>query len=835
MKLLHQFQHITNPYDSNVGNKQESLHQEDDITSAVKPVSRDMATIEAEKDEIIVKPDLSGIYKIKGKRHYAGGTPLKAEAGSFIFSDYQKLALKKDDQKLMEFKLGGITKSKNTPAKVLERNIDIEHYNRAINILDDPYRDVIAKRSAQLMLDKYQNTLGRIAYLQEEKKQFKEGTPNFVAGTAPVRDDEMQNEIDEQAQYKTGGMTNFYQPNEMGNPYNTDLFGKERLRYEEGGSANPYLPIAQQGGKKYPVQQTVASNGEKTIFFSNGTYQIIHNDGTIMQRKLGQESGNFPVGENDVVSLSNNPNGSISYQTKKGEVIVEYPNGRVMRQDTAGNIKMGTGTFNNIKYDSIAAPKPVTVNTLTDEVSNIPVTPVTKPTTPILGSINSNPNTQNGYPSWLKMWDKANQNPGGYTTPTGEDSRYNKAAGNEIYDNYNRWKGLNGNKEFSGPEDYQKFVYNYINEKNPSAITDMWKKMGLNNLSKTDKDVQAGKIFGQFADGMFGARTAALTNWKPSAPVIAIPPAIAPVVAAPVVMSDRKLEIPKNNNRYLPYEPNVSKTLPMIQDEVIAGLNAVGVKRYDPYRQQVKSPLIEMNYLNSQGALNTVNQSVNEAYNATRGLNPYQAQSSMNEVFSKSLANKADINFKYDQANNEIGNKQNELNQRAQQSDMQGNSNADKLYTDQTVLANSRFDNAQGVARNAWQGLRNSNQEKLDALYNVLAQQPIAGSNPVLDRNGNQVYDNQGKAVMQSMPLYDVVPGTIRTKNTGAGNILNANMGHGETDYYDLLNKQIATSMDMSLSENARKIAAANAQTLQKIIAGPGKRKLGGLINPYRK
>ena len=126
MKLLHQFSHITNPYSANPNDKQQSLHAPEEITSAIKPIDRELANIEVEKNEIVLKPDLSGIYKAKGKRHYQGGTPILAEPNSFVFSDYNKLALKKSDQELMEFKLGGTTKQKNTPAAVVARNIDLE-------------------------------------------------------------------------------------------------------------------------------------------------------------------------------------------------------------------------------------------------------------------------------------------------------------------------------------------------------------------------------------------------------------------------------------------------------------------------------------------------------------------------------------------------------------------------------------------------------------------------------------------------------------------------------------------------------------------------------------
>lgn len=81
MKPLHQFKNIYNPYKGDYGKDQKSLKGPDEINDSVKPIDREDANIEAEKDEIILKPDLSGIYKIGGKSHSKGGTPLLADPG----------------------------------------------------------------------------------------------------------------------------------------------------------------------------------------------------------------------------------------------------------------------------------------------------------------------------------------------------------------------------------------------------------------------------------------------------------------------------------------------------------------------------------------------------------------------------------------------------------------------------------------------------------------------------------------------------------------------------------------------------------------------------------
>jgi len=75
-----------------------------------------------------------------------------------------------------------------------------------MNNIQDPDLDNISKKSSQLMLQKYIDTLGRIAYKQEEKKNFPDGLPPFSVGTAPIYDKDIKNEIFRQKQFaKYGG------------------------------------------------------------------------------------------------------------------------------------------------------------------------------------------------------------------------------------------------------------------------------------------------------------------------------------------------------------------------------------------------------------------------------------------------------------------------------------------------------------------------------------------------------------------------------------------------------------------------------------------------------
>lgn len=179
-------------------------NQDTNITSIMSPIDRDKANLEAERGELIVKPGLTGLYRIGGKKHSQGGTPLYAEGGSFIFSDDPNLAIQKHEKIAFEFKKGGSNaKTKNTPAKVLAREVSPMQYNKYLSIIQDDNADPISKTTAALMIEKMQNKIGQVAYLQEQKKN--EPVPDFAQGSAPVKRPEFKDIQDKAAQYKKGG------------------------------------------------------------------------------------------------------------------------------------------------------------------------------------------------------------------------------------------------------------------------------------------------------------------------------------------------------------------------------------------------------------------------------------------------------------------------------------------------------------------------------------------------------------------------------------------------------------------------------------------------------
>ncbi len=214
-------------YDSTIG-ENPSLDIEDDINYTIK-TNPYRANVEIEGREVVLKPNLDGIFNAVGKRHSKGGMPVTLEEGSFVFSDDKTLSFNEDDHDMFELKSGSDFKTKNnTPAKVLKRNIDLEHYNKLVKNLTDPKENILAKSSSELMLKKYKEVVGKIAFAQESKKGFPQDVPEFAKESAPVYSDELKEDIFTQKQYaKYGGYIN--------NPYKNKKATETLYEMQIGG------------------------------------------------------------------------------------------------------------------------------------------------------------------------------------------------------------------------------------------------------------------------------------------------------------------------------------------------------------------------------------------------------------------------------------------------------------------------------------------------------------------------------------------------------------------------------------------------------------------------
>lgn len=175
----------------------------------IGPVPEEDANLEAEKGETAYIPDVDGLaahYKVAGKKHYDGGTPLNLPDDSFIFSDTQKMKIK-DPEILKFFGKTGKEKGGFKPAE-LATKYDINKYRL---ILADPHSDDIQRKTAEMMIGNYNLKLGKLALVQESIKGFPQGIPAIAlpylttAGidpkdVLPLRHPGETNEISEQEQ-----------------------------------------------------------------------------------------------------------------------------------------------------------------------------------------------------------------------------------------------------------------------------------------------------------------------------------------------------------------------------------------------------------------------------------------------------------------------------------------------------------------------------------------------------------------------------------------------------------------------------------------------------------
>lgn len=139
----------------------------------ITAVPREEANLEAEGGETVygdINGDGMPEHKtIKGPRHSNGGVPLKLPDDTFIFSDTKSMKIKEPKFLAMFGKVNG----SYTPAQ-LAKQYDVEKYRK---ILEDPNSDVLARKTAELMLRNYTLKLGALSLAQEAKKGFPQGIP----------------------------------------------------------------------------------------------------------------------------------------------------------------------------------------------------------------------------------------------------------------------------------------------------------------------------------------------------------------------------------------------------------------------------------------------------------------------------------------------------------------------------------------------------------------------------------------------------------------------------------------------------------------------------------
>ena len=217
------------------------------VKKVLEPVSREDANIEAEKGEtafILNEDGLPAHYKIGGKRHSNGGTPLNVPEDTFIFSDTKSMTIK--DPRILKF--FGETKPK-TPAKIAEK-YDMNQYRK---VLSDKNTDKLQKQTAEKMIENYTMVLGKLALVQESMKGFPQGipmiaqpymamnniSPEMILPQSPQKGQQMQGQEEEMME---GPMSNPQE--EMVEQQAPQQMGQEMMPQQEmqGGPEMQFAP-----------------------------------------------------------------------------------------------------------------------------------------------------------------------------------------------------------------------------------------------------------------------------------------------------------------------------------------------------------------------------------------------------------------------------------------------------------------------------------------------------------------------------------------------------------------------------------------------------------------
>jgi hypothetical protein len=217
-------------------------------------------------------------------------------------------------------------------------------------------------------------------------------------------------------------------------------------------------------------------------------------------------------------------------------------------------------------------------------------------------------------PQWFNYWTKSNT-PKGSKSPKGPQSTYDPKVGNHIYDDYKYWRQQHG-KDFTGPADYQKYVFSEIQNANPDAY-------------KYIENTWGPTAAGRWDDSVFGARTAYASSQRKPVPKIPektitiTPPPIVdvPVITPPVI--NPPSETPPN----IP-PPRAGWTSQNRRDLANAGLDYLSLKKYHPHTTNIQPVLPEFIPQDWRGYAAAMQSQQNAAANQMGTYQPGQSMAS---------------------------------------------------------------------------------------------------------------------------------------------------------------------------------------------------------------
>jgi hypothetical protein len=345
-----------------------SKEDEGSARNVYPEVDREDATIEAEKGELIITPGMERLMKIGGKKHSKGGTPIYAQGGEYVVSDYiTGPDMIKD---ALGFESGTKKKKENTWAKLLQKKVDPKDYNRNMEIMEqaaagkevDPFELATAKNR----IPDYQKYISKAALGNELSKAFvgkpfeipQVGMPAMEALMGPSRAEAQDNPMMEM---RYGGLTQY----KDGDPIPTEKIKKDQLdSYIKKG----YKKI---GDRLYEL--VIPGQASKTIVVEG----------------QGPSAGRFKLQPAEPYFKTLIPQGYTYEQEIASKRIKDTPEHRKLWE------KMGGKFRNEIKIDALKETRNrITYDETPDEGTPPPKKDNPPTTVPKLGTLDFNNNTR---------------------------------------------------------------------------------------------------------------------------------------------------------------------------------------------------------------------------------------------------------------------------------------------------------------------------------------------------------------------------------------------------------------------------------------------------------
>lgn len=392
-------------------------------------------------------------------------------------------------------------------------------------------------------------------------------------------------------------------------------------------------------------------------------------------------------------------------------------------------------------------------------------------------------------PSWFKLWTNSNTLKG-KTSSTGKITTFDPNDSESIYKDYEYWKQIAG-REFTGPKDYQKFVFGKIKETDPTAIDSLVKEYGLPAAGKLD-------------DGIFGKRTATLSKYRiPEKPV---DPQKTVEEPKTVTEKDKPLGVPdpKEFKKTSPsgfFNPDKVKIANSLIDlasnqkfmpwEAPMTLPNAGFVGYSPERELAS---------NASAANTQMNM------NAMFG-SPQQMAARNSQVSGQAAENAANILARYNNLN--VGQAQKSMDTQLELDTKQALFNANRATSlwDKTQKVNQNYLNFNRAARNKLVGDYSS------AFSNMMNANIADGVNPffAVDRNTGEII----KTYTPSDSFFETKPGIKSSTSQSLSGINDSYLGNLKTQADKIKQTFPELTYEQALSR-AEKLLGVNTRTSTK-------------------